>query len=276
MSTMAVAGYVGKKIIEIGFPVAKQAGKIAFSFAKGGVDGVINADSNMAKPIALSKNLDVVSSDLNIPDSFRANQFIKIKQEISDDLSVIKGQNEILFLSHSIKYFVESHASRIGVDRGISYALQYDIKAVINHIRKNPNIRFPGYLLHQCNVLAETIKEYNIFYESVVNDGYVTDWNQEKANSELDKKFGPEGEKNPLTNYIPFEYQLSWERNKKQKKKKRPIDVIFGSDDEILDEAHDALMILSGELIANEALEEKISNRLAHCPNKKLLIKSKE
>ena len=154
-----------KKIIEIALPKVQMASEIAIQFLAIDVTG-----GEKSTEISLSKNLPILDSGLNLPLSYQRNQSVKFKNQISADLDVIKGQNEILFLSNSINYFIESHKSITGIDRGISYALQYDIQAVCNHLKKNPDIRFPGYLLHQLVGLTNTIEELNIFYNSILHD----------------------------------------------------------------------------------------------------------
>jgi len=275
-----VVGTVGKKVIEVGLPLVKQAGSISLRFVEGGIDAV---KSNEPTSIKLTKNLNIIDNGLSVPLTFGDNQVKKINQEIREDLNIIKGQNEILFLSNSIKYFVDSHTMRTGIDRGISYALQYDIKAVINHIKKNEGLRFPGYLLHQCTCLAETVKEYNIFYDSVLNHGLVHEWTLEEASDTLERRFGVEENKSVVRSYIPFEYQIPWKRNKllskiEEEKKSSTWKKMFESEDlkEINDEAHDALFILSNELCANESLEYAISQRIEALPKKHLLIQSPE
>ncbi len=266
---IAAVMYSGRKIVgKVGPTVLKEGSKLAFNF-------INTSDKNISantKNINLSKKVEVIDNDLSVPKNYIAKQIIKITQEISDDLSIVKGQNEILFLSNSIDYFLKGHNERTGIDRGISYALQYDIAAVINHIRSNQQLRFPGYMLHQCSSLASTIKDYNLFYDSVLNDGHVKEWEQDTVNEELERKYGPHGESNPVAPYMPYEYQMNWLRGRKNPSK-WPIKLpFFGSSDETLDEAHDSLVILSKELIANEALERRIIDKLASLPDYQLVI----
>jgi hypothetical protein len=258
-----------KKVISVGLPLLGNCLRVLFNFIN--EKGI---DQEKTKRIILNKDMKVIENDLSVTKNYIENQVIKITQAITDELSIVKGQNEILFLSNSIEYFLKGHQDRTGIDRGISYALQYDIAAVLNHIRDNQQLRFPGYMLHQCSTLARTIRDYNLFYDSVFNDGHVPDWNQDKATEELERKYGPHGENNPITPYIPYENKLTWLRSKSKNSsskwsRKLPF---FGSNDEILDEAHDALVILSKELIANEALERRIVDKLMHLPDHKLLI----
>jgi len=264
--------YGGKKIAsKISPSMVRQGSRLVFNFMK---DGSNHGMADSSKRITLSRKMDVVENNLNIPRNYIENQIIRISQDITDDLSIIKGQNEILFLSNSIDYFLKGHADRTGIDKAISYSLLYDIAAVINHIRNNQSLRFPGYMLHQCTALAETIKEYNLFYDSILSDGHVREWTQESVVEEMERKYGPHGEGNPVAPYMPYEFQMNWVRGAKQKNtSKWPIKIpFFGSSDEILDEAHDSLMILSKELIANEALEHRIIEKLNHLPERKILI----
>lgn len=275
-----VAKEHGPKLVEVAVPLLKGAvGRIAFKFLPHEVAQGANDVIRSIKPVKeinLSQNLDVLDNGLSVAANFVSNQFVGINQKISDDLSIVKGQNEILFLSHSIEYFVNSHRSKIGIDTAISYALQYDIKAVFNHIKANPKIRFPGYLLHQCNSLAETIKQYNIFFDSILDDGFVKDWNEEIAFAELSKTYGANRDANPFSDYIPAEYQIKWKRLNESKSRTEQswVDKVpfFGSDEEILDESHNALMILAGELVANEALEDRVTKKIEKLDGRKLLI----
>jgi hypothetical protein len=152
--------------------------------------------------------LDIVDNCLSLPLSYRENQFKHINQKISDDLDIIKSQNEILFLSHSIQYIVDSHRNRIGIDRGISYALQYDIVAACDHLNKRKDLRFPGYLSHQCGSLAETIKDLNIFYYSILQDGHVPSFTEEDTKEELEKSYGIDKRKGEMRTYVPYELKM--------------------------------------------------------------------
>ena len=271
-----VAGAAGKKVIEIAVPVVKKTGTISLNFVRGGINGVKEGEQNSLK---LAKQLDIIDNGLNIPLSFGDNQFKKINNDISSDLNIIKGQNEVLFLSNSIRYFLDSHAMKTGIDRGISFALQYDIKAVLNHLEKTPDLRFPGYLLHQCLSLSETIKEYNLFYDGILNDGAINEWTKESAFERLEKTFGIDGNQSSLRRYIPAEYHREWnkakylsESNSKDQAKWKKL--FTSNEKEINDEAHGALFTLSDELVANEALEFDIYQKLESKPNSKLLIES--
>ena len=147
-----IAGVAGKKLIKAGITAGKKASKLTFTFIQGGLDALSNAETGETRNLKvehLSKPLNIIENGLSVPVSFAENQIIRIQTEITDDLTILKGQNEILFLSNSIRYFVESHMGRTGIDRGISYALQYDMKAVTNYLKNNTGLRFPGYLLHQ-------------------------------------------------------------------------------------------------------------------------------
>jgi len=264
--------YGGKKIAsKISPAMLKEGARLAFKFTKDTKSREVSGDT---KSIKLNQKVDIVENHLSVPKNYIEKQALRITQDITDDLSIIKGQNEILFLSNSIDYFLKGHVGRTGIDRGISYALQYDMAAVINHIRNNPSLRFPGYMLHQCTALAATIKEYNIFYDSILSDGHVKNWTQESVSEEMNRKYGPHREGNPVAPYMPYEFQVNWIReNKPKNASKWPIKLpFFGSNDEILDEAHDSLMILSKELITSEALEYRVIEKLAHLPEQKLTV----
>lgn len=267
--------YGGKKLIENAAPnVLKKGASLSFNFLK---DNLEDRVLNKGKVVSLNRGMDILDNDLSVPRNYCENQMIKISQDINDDLSIIKGQNEILFLSNSVEYFLKGHEGRTGIDRGISYALQYDISAVLNHIKRNQNLRFPGYMLHQCAALSATIRDYNIFYDSILNDGHVTDWSQVSVDEELEKTFGPHGVNNPMTPYMPYEYQMNWLRRGRLQKNpsKWPLRLpFFGNDTESLDEAHDSLVTLSRELIASEALERRLTEKLVHLPENKLIILS--
>jgi len=254
---------VGKKAL----PIALKSAKLVFDMAND-----LRHTEKAKKKVRLSKNLTVVENDLSVPKNYFEKQFLKISQDISDDLSVIKGQNEILFLSNSIEYFLKAHQNRTGLDQAISYSLQYDITAVINHIRDNPKLRFPGYMLHQCTVLAATIQEYNMFYDSILNDGHVKEWTERSVAEEMDRTFGPHNEGNPILPYMPYEYQLKWIRSNESSDWWEKLPIPFTSHNKLLDTAHDSLVILSKELIANEALEHRILEKLAHVPDHKIAI----
>lgn len=272
-----VALPVGKKCIEVAMPVIKQGSLICFKFIQGGIA------ATQGEKIKLSKPLDIVDHDLSIPASFSDNQLIPFKNKVANDLFVIKGQNEMIFLSNSISYFIDSHKNRTGLDRSISYALQYDINAVREHLKSNREIRFPGYLLHQCVSLAETIKELNILYVSILDGGKVPAYPKKSVREELTRRFGAKQDKPKLTSYIPYDLQLPVlkelaDNNKKNKTlvggvidkvtgKKEEIDI-----DEIEDKAHEALFVLCEELIANEELECKIEEKLKNISDKRLVI----
>ena len=263
----------GAKVARENIPtLTKGMSRLVFDFVKDSSDN----RSNSGKQIALSKKIDIVENDLSVPRNFLEKQIVRISQDITDDLSIIKGQNEILFLSNSIDYFLKAHSERTGIDRGISHALQCDVAAVRNHISNNQQLRFPGYLLHQCTALASTIEEYNLFYDSILNDGHVREWTRESANEELDRTFGPFNEPNPVAPYIPHQHKLSWIREQAKRKhsdsgwlKKLPF---FAPNEKLLDEAHDALDILSKELVTSEALEVRILERLSYLPKNRITI----
>jgi hypothetical protein len=284
LGTVASVGVgVVSKVIEVAIPLVKgavkEAGAISFKFIEGGINAVKDDGHEEVK---LTKSLDIIDNDLRVPLTFSTNQFRKMNQEIKKDLDVIKGQNDILFLSNSINYFIESHMLRTGIDRGISYALQYDVHAVTNHIKKNQSLRFPGYLLHQCTALAETIKEYNLFYDSLLNNGLVREWSYDEAVEELEKTFGVHGSENVVKSYIPFDHQIPWKRGKASSQsdsnKNRAWINLFDSGglEDVTDEAHDLLLVLLNELAANESLEYALSKRLETLPDKRLIIISPE
>ncbi len=191
MATMAgkISAVGGKKLLEISIPAVKKASLIGIRFIQGGISAV-NADTSAKENIKLNKKLGIVDNGLSIPLSFSENQIKRFAKEISNEHNIIKGQNEILFLSNSIDYFVSSHTGRTGIDRGISHALQYDLYAVRGHVNKCKDLRFPGYLLHQCNSLAETVKELNIFYCSVLQNGLVPQFTKEEVDEQLTKCYG--------------------------------------------------------------------------------------
>jgi hypothetical protein len=129
-------------------------------------------------------------------------------------------------------------------------------------------------MLHQCTALGNTIREYNLFYDSILNDGRVKNWSQELVSEELDKRYGPYNELNPMAPYMPYEYQLTWARQNSQKKPSKWINKIpfFGSNEELMDKAHDSLVILAKELISSESLERRILDKLFHLPDNKIEI----
>jgi len=270
---------VVNKVIEVGVPLVEKAGSISFKFIEGGINAVKDDGHQQVK---LTKRLGIIDNDLRLPLTFSVNQVRKMNQEIKKDIDIIKGQNDILFLSNSINYFIESHMLRTGIDRGISYALQYDVHAVTNHIQKNKSLRFPGYLLHQCTALVETIKEYNLFYDSILNNGLVHEWSYDEVVVELEKTFGLHGTENVVKSYIPYEHQIRWKRGKASSRSdsnKSPAwKKLFDSDEleNINDETHDVLFILLHELAANESLEYNLLKRLESLPGKRLIIKSPE
>lgn len=273
---------VGGKIIKIGLNAGAKASKVSFTFIKGGMEAVGSQEKTNSEHVdikRLTRPLSIIDSGLSIPASFYENQTIKMKCEISNDLAVLKGQNEINFLSNSIRYFVDSHIGRTGIDRGISYALQYDMKAVTNHLKANSSLRFPGYLLHQSTCLYQTIKEMNIFYDAILNGGHVKEWTSEEAKEEIDRFFGVESNKKYIQNYIPFDLQLEGKRelveNNKEKKSLIKFQSLFSSGEEYInDVAHDALFILANELVANENLEHEVTKKLQREPNKQIFLES--
>ena len=270
----------GKKLIEVSIPAAKKASLISFKFIQGGIEAITDKPFHSEK-MQLSDNLNIINHGLSIPLSFSENQFKTFNKNISTDLNTIKGQNEMMFLSNSISYFVESHMSRTGLDRSISYAFQYDIAAVRTHLNKSRDIRFPGYLLHQCSSLAETIKELNIFYMSILSHGKVPVFSENDVKDELSRRYGVLQRKGDLRSYIPYEIQLPFLREYSEEKQKNmsTFNKIFKENkdiniSEINDLSHEALFILSEELIANEELEHKVNKKLKEMPEEKIYIES--
>lgn len=255
-----------KKIVEIALPKIHMASEIAIQFLSTDL-----TESEKTTEIQLSKNLPILDNGLNLPLSYQRNQSVKFKNKISSDLDVIKGQNEILFLSNSINYFIDSHRGITGIDRGISYALQYDIQAVCNHLKKNPEIRFPGYLLHQLLGLTNTLEEMNIFYNSILHDGRVYSREDKDYYKNLfEETYGIEN-KQQQGDYIPHAFMLEWQREKLLKLETSKATSIFDSVKGLVtkeqqqmlnDEAHDALYLLRLELESNELLEKKIKRKL--------------
>jgi hypothetical protein len=136
-------------------------------------------------------------------------------------------------------------------------------------------------MLHQCTALAETIKEYNLFYDSILNNGLVHEWTYDEAVKEREKKFGVRRSDNVVGGYIPFELINRWERAQPSSQtdsiKNNIRKKLFDSGVEnIKDEAHDVLRVLLNELDANENLEYLLSKRLETLPGKRLIIKSPE
>lgn len=286
-----------QKIMKVAVPTVKKASQISIEFLATDVGeklfGRPEETGTKEKIIELSKPLDIVDNGLSLPMSYQENQFKKISQKISSDLDIIKGQNEILFLSNSINYFIESHKLRTGIDRGISYALQYDIAAVCNHLSKHKYLRFPGYLLHQLTSLSETITELNVFYASLLHDGHVPSFKEEEVKSDLLKEFGVDKQKGVFGAYVPYEIKLqilrelssAEEENRKSgslldafpnplvksvrgKALSKEVEAQFN------DIAHDSLFILKEELVANEELEYQILKQLKRLPQKQLIVKS--
>lgn len=273
----------GKKIIvEIGIPLLKKASTIAMKFIQEGVEAV--KDKQMQEErIKLSKPLDIVDNSLNIPTSFVENQLKPFVKNIDNDINTLKGQNEMLFLSNSISYFIDAHSARTGLDRSISHALQCDIAAVRSHLNKSRDIRFPGYLLHQCASLAETVKELNIFYVAILSNGKVPEFTSEFVYDELSKRFGAVQRQGDIRSYMPYEFQLPFMRNCAEYKKKKMSTLIkiFGDNkefnfSEINDKAHESLFVLGEELIANEELEYKVNSLIQLFPEKRLLVESEK
>ena len=280
-STAASLGLdAGKKIIEVSIPVVKKASQISLQFLQGGLDAVINNDYPSEK-LKLNNRLNIIENGLSIPLSFSENQIKLFHSNMSNDLNTIKGQNEIMFLSNSISYFIDSHIARTGLDRGISYALQYDISAVRNHLNKTRDLRFPGYLLHQCSSLAETVKELNIFYMSILSNGKVPNYLHDDVKEEMSCRYGAAQRKGDIRSYIPYDLQLPFLRELSEEKTKNmsKLNKLFSeikefNATEINDLSHEALFVLSEELIANEELEHKVNKKLKDTPGEKIIIES--
>ncbi|RUQ39664.1 MAG: hypothetical protein EKK69_08400 [Candidatus Competibacteraceae bacterium] len=275
-----VAGTAGKRLIKAAVSAGKAASKVTFTFIQGGIDALQNSENSEGKNIkieTLSKPLAIIDNGLSVPVSFAGNQIIRMNTEITDDLTILKGQNEIHFLSNSIRYFVESHMGRAGIDRGISYALQYDMKAVTNYLKNNTGLRFPGYLLHQSICLCKTIEEMNIFYDAILHDGHVKDWNEEDVQAELQRFFGVEGNQKYIQNYMPFELQIPVKRRMiaEARGKKSKFGLLFSSAvGEVNDAAHDSLFMLANELVANENLEYEVAKKLGRESKKEIYIEA--
>lgn len=267
-----------KKCFEVAMPVIKHGSQICFKVIEG---GLISLKDKKVEKYTLSGPLKIIDNGLSIPTSFSENQLIPLKSQVADELLVIKGQNEMLFLSNSIDYFVNSHKNRVGLDRSISYALQYDINAVREHLKKNREIRFPGYLLHQCASLAETIKDINVLYEAILQNGAVPTYTDQHVEAELRKCFGPDGSPPKFKSYIPYDRQLPFlkkiaeESKKKNSKMPFTLPPLFGGGvEEIEDKPHEALFILCEELLANEELEQKVAKKLQNVSENKIFIEN--
>lgn len=251
-------------------PAAAAAGKrLVFDVAKKS----IQTTSQSTKKVILSDDIEVMKHDLSVPRNFIEHQIVRIGEDVESSLAVVKGQNEIHFLSNSIDYFLKAHEGRTGIDRGISYSLQYDIAAVIKHVSQNQDLRFPGYMSHQVTALGSTIAEYNVFYDAVLNDGHVRTWTREAVVRELERTYGPHRKPNPVKPYMPYAFQVDWLRKKENKetatwRRRLP----FFNDAQVLHAAHDALLVLSEELIASEALEQRLVEKLSHLPENQIAI----
>jgi hypothetical protein len=140
-------------------------------------------------------------------------------------------------------------------------------------------------LLHQFTSLSETIKELNIFYWAILEDGSVPGFDEGDVREELAKEFGIERQKGQITRYIPYDLKIKILRNPnpgKSEKQPRFPDSLetlrdylrFESEDELHDVAHDALFTLKEELVANEELEDRIVKRLNGLGEKKMFVQS--
>ena len=104
---VGLAASAGKKIIEIAVPTAKKASLVSVKFIQGGIAEVKNMNTGI-EPIKLSNKVKIIDDGLSIPLSFSENQLKSFESRITNDLNIIKGQNEIIFLSNSISYFIDS------------------------------------------------------------------------------------------------------------------------------------------------------------------------
>ena len=257
------------KIIEISLPIIKQAGRISLKFIEGGVNAVIDDNT---KKIELTKKLSIIDNNLNVPTTFDEKQMSSFEEKITYNLEIIKGQNEMMFLTNSINYFVKSHKNRTGIDRSIAYALQNDIEAVMEYIKKE-DVRFPGYLLHQCISLTNTIEEYNIFYSSILKDGQVFEYTQEKANEILSQTFGTKKETSKYLGYIPEKFKMTFYENNKNVSDKNIFSTLLNKDKQPK-EVEKILNRLFKELVSNEELEFHIYNQLDTSANKKIIVQN--
>lgn len=276
---------MGKKLIEVCLVKLQESPKISMAF----VDESNRTGPGINKEIQLTQPLPIVENYLSLPLSYQENQVIAIIEKISDDLDIIKGQNEILFLSNSINYFIDSHKYRVGIDHRISYALQYDLKSVFNHLKDNKSLRFPGYLQHQVSSLCRSIRDLNIFYSSILYDGHVPNLTEEEIYADCSKEFGVDNRKSEIGNYIPHDIRLKVERKREVDSEKKGIkgtifttvkDHLFrddssGSASVIASDpgsAIETIYLLKEELVSNQALEDQIAKRVSLLPHKKLYI----
>ncbi|OIN12336.1 hypothetical protein [Oceanisphaera psychrotolerans] len=266
----------GKRAIQVSLPYVEGVSKVTVDFLSTNVGKELFGD---VKSIKLSKNLDVVERGLSLPSTFDKNQAMSIEKKISEGFEVVKGQNEILFLSNSINYFIDSHRTRVGIDRNISHALQYDVISVGKYLQKRNEIRFPGYLLHQIKSLSSTISELNVFYDSICKDGYVSEFKEEELVRELTQTVGVEKDANPLQDYYPCDMKLRVERRLLKENGDASNKLFSGAIKRIterddFDGVYDVLMVLKDELLANERLEQQIEKKLKVLPGAKLMIES--
>jgi hypothetical protein len=117
-------------------------------------------------------------------------------------------------LSNSIGYFIDSHKYRVGIDHRISYALQYDLKSVFNHLKENKSLRFPGYLQHQVASLCRSIRDLNIFYSAILYDGHVSSLTEEEISADFSKEYVVDNRKSEIGHYIPHDIKLKVERKR--------------------------------------------------------------
>jgi hypothetical protein len=270
-----------RKLVDICVPQTPHASGLTVGFLS--EEQMKETETAQVPVTRLTRPVDMVTNGLNLPVSYQQHQFRKISQEIKENVDLVKGQNEILFLSRSIDYFLDGHRYRTGIDRGISYALQYDVAAVKNHLEDNKKLRFPGYLLHQIICLADAIKELNIFYYSVLQDGHVADFNPETVKADLERRFGVHGGEAKRRKYIPHELVIKYQRGQMQEEPSM-IDMVMSWNKEKNQkpsanmpgvpsvEAHDYLYILMEELAWNEELEEELLQRLDRVPGKRIVV----
>lgn len=278
---------MGKKLIEACLDSFQGKPRISMSF----VDASNHNEPGINKEIQLTQPLSIVDNYLSLPLSYQENQILAVIQKISDDLDIIKGQNDILFLSNSIGYFIDSHRYRVGIDHRISYALQYDLKSVFNHLNENKSLRFPGYLQHQVSSLCRCVRDLNIFYSSILFDGHVPSLTEEEIFADFSKEYGVDNRKSEIGNYIPHDIKLRVERNRgaDSERKGKKITILSSVKDHLFwddpsgsvsvmasepGSAIEAIYLLKEELVSNQALEDQIAKRIDLLPHKKLYIRS--
>lgn len=264
---------VAQKAIEVAIPVVKKAGHISLRFIEGGVAAVRDDE----KVLKLSEPSHAIDNNLSLPGLFfeEQEQLVSSVKIANEQLALIHGQNELMFLSNSIQYFIQSHKDREGIDRSISFALQYDILAAANQIKANEKLRFPGYLHHMCDSLARTIREYNRLYDALLNDGYFRTWSLDDAKEKMARTLGPGEVPDFSIGYIPYDLQITIRREYKEALptlRRLPIPTM--PTEFVNNPAHDSLFVLLHELAANESLEMAIYEKLERFPSNKLVVAS--